>query len=188
MDYWGPYPDGAPSGKQATEMACKDILMLLLAIAPNDVQLADGSWHPGAIPRIQNLGDRLQRAVRWDIHNELATEAMKRLATEAMARRHAQALQGATSHGASEARPTLVRVPGEIDADREARCIAALQTLPRGTEHSGNALPRRAWTVLAENLPRGSLRPLLLRHPDIFRVDGAPAQWTFQVIAAGQEG
>ena len=81
-----------------------------------------------------------------------------------------------------------MRVPGEIDADREARCIAALQTLPRGTEYSGNALPRRVWTVLAENLPRGSLRPLLLRHPDIFRVDGAPAQWTFQVKQGGHGG
>ena len=25
MDYWGPYPDGATSEKQATEMACNDI-------------------------------------------------------------------------------------------------------------------------------------------------------------------
>ena len=92
---------------------------------------------------------------------------------------------GVTDHGSSKARPSLVLVPGETDADREARCIVALQTLRRGEEHSPTALPRQVWAVLAENLAPGSLKPLLLRHPDLFWIaDGAGHPWTFQVIGA----
>ena len=174
MEYWGPYPDGAPSGVQATQMACKDILMLLLAIAPFHMQLAPGSL--GAIPQIRELGQQLQRRVEWKDLTDQATVAMEwRVASNA----------GATSHGATAARPTLVLVPGETDEDREARCIVALQTLKRGTVYRAHALPRGVFTVLAENLPRGGLRPLLLQHPNIFQVDGNAPQLSFRVITAG---
>ena len=45
-------------------MACKETLMLLLAIVPNDVQLAPGSFHHGSISRIRNLAGELSHAVQ----------------------------------------------------------------------------------------------------------------------------
>ena len=180
MAYWGPDQDGATSEKQATEMACKDMLMMLLAIAPNDVQLAPGSFRHGSLPRIRNLAGELSHAVQ----QEEGWHHLTQLATDAMARRLPSA-PGVTDHGSSKARPALVLVPRGADADREARCIVALHTLRRGEEHSPTALPRQVWAVLAENLVPGSLTPLLLRHPDLFWIaDGAGHPWTFQVIGA----
>ena len=181
MDYWGPYSDGAPSGKEASEMACKGILMLLLTIAPNHVQLAPGSLQPGAIPEIRELAQQLHE----QLHQQVGWEGLTNRAINAMQER-GLSNAGVTSHGATAARPALVIVPGETDEDREARCIVALQSLTQGTEYWGQGLPHRVWTVLAENLPHGGLRPLLLQHPNIFQVDGDPAHWSFQVrITAG---
>ena len=152
--------------------------MLLLAIGPNQVQLAQGSLRHGSLPRIRNLAVKLSHAVQPELG------WLTQLATDAMAGRLPSA-PGVTDHGSSKARPALVLVPGETDADREARCIVALQTLCRGKEHSPTALPRQVWAVLAENLAPGSLKPLLLRRPDLFWIaDGAGHPWTFQVIGA----
>ena len=107
----------------ATEKACKDIMMLLLAIAPNGVQLTSGSWRPGSIPHIRKMAEELQQVVGWHHLTQLATEAMARRVPSAT---------GAARHGASQRPPALVLVPGETDADREAHCIAALQTLQPG--------------------------------------------------------
>ena len=74
-------------------------------------------------PRIRNLGEELQQVVGWHHLTQLATEAMARRVTSAT---------GATSHGASQRPLVLVLVPGETDTEREARCIAALQTLRPG--------------------------------------------------------
>ena len=82
IDYWGPYPDGATSAKEAIEMACEDSLMLLLAIAPNGVQLAPGSFRRGSLPHIRNLAGELSHAVQqeevWHHLTQFATAAMAR--------------------------------------------------------------------------------------------------------------
>ena len=161
-------------------MACKDILMLLLAIAPNHVQLAPGSLRSGAIPEILKLGEELQAAAKQIIDG---WEDLTNRAINAMEQRVMTNAGGATSHSAH---PALVIVPGETNEDREERCIEALLTLRRGTEYFGQALPHKVYTVLAENLQRGSFRDLLLRHPELFQVNGDPANWSFQVrITAG---
>ena len=85
--------------------------MLFLAIAPNDIQLAPGNWHPGSIPRIRNLGEELQRVVGWHHFTQPATDAMA-------ARRVTSATE-ATSLGALEARMvprTVERFPGKKGA------------------------------------------------------------------------
>ena len=162
--------------------------MLLLAIVPNGVQLAPGSFHRGSLPHIRNLAGELSHAVQ----QEKGWHHLTQLATDAMAGRLPSA-PGVTDHGSSKARPALVLVPGETDADREARCIAALQTLHPGKEHSPTALPRQVWAVLAENLAPGSFKHLLLGHHDLFWIvestsasASAGHPWTFQVIGAGQ--
>ena len=155
--------------------------MLLLTIAPNDVQLAPRSLRPGAIPEIRELAQQLHE----QLHQQVGWEGLTNRAINAMQER-GLSNAGVTSHGATAARPALVIVPGETDEDREARCIAALQTLNRGTEYWGQSLPRPVYTVLAENLQPGSLRDLLLRHHELFQVNGNPTHWSFQVrITAG---
>ena len=150
--------------------------MLLLAIAPNGAQLAPGSFRHGSLPRIRNLAGELSHAVHG--HHLI------QLATDAMAGRFPSA-PGVTDHGSSKARPALVLVPGETDDDRDARCIVALHTLCRGEARSPTALARQVWAVLAENLAPGSLKPLLLMHPDLFWIaDGAGHPWTFHVLGA----
>ena len=133
-----------PHTEKATEMACKDMLMMLLAIAPNGVQLAPGSFHTSSLPRIRNLAVSLWCAVGW--HH------LSQLATDAMAGRLPSAPR-VTDHSSSKACPALVLVPQETDADQEAQCIVALQPLHRGKEHYLTALPHQVWAVLAENVP-----------------------------------
>ena len=85
--------------------------MLFLAIAPNDIQLAPGNWHPVSIPRIRNLAVKLSHAVQPEIG------WLTQLATDAMTGRLPSA-PGVTDHGSSKARPALVLVPGETDAEK----------------------------------------------------------------------
>ena len=90
-------------------MACDDILMLLLAIAPDHVMLAPASSED--ITQIRKLGRQLQWRVEWEDLTDQATEAMeRRLGSPA----------GATSHGAAAARPALEFVPRDTDEDHEA--------------------------------------------------------------------
>ena len=154
-------------------MACDDILMLLLAIAPDHVMLAPASSKD--ITQIWKLGRQLQWRVEWEALTHRATEAMeRRLGSPA----------GATCHGAAAARSALLLLPGETVEDHDAPCIRALQSLQHGIWHWGHRLPRRVYSVLAENLPPDGLLPLLIRHSDIFWVDGNDPHVSFQVMLA----